>query len=107
MDEISTQLGSIQSDVRSQGSKLESHDGKFLSLDGKLTALDHKMTIEFEETKRLINLGFENVQMLDEKMDRRFDEAAHANAGHRSVLEAAIVGLRRDVQRPRRPGRRR
>ena len=56
------------------------------------------MTIEFEETRRVINLGFENVQMLDEKMDRRFEDAEHANAGHRSVLEAAIVGLSRDMK---------
>ncbi len=95
LDEISSQLssetGSLHADIKSL-------DGKFQSLDGKLTALDHKMTIEFEETRRVINLGFENVQMLDEKMDRRFDEAEHANAGHRSVLEAAIVGLSRDMK---------
>ena len=95
LDEISSQLssetGSLHADIKSL-------DGKFQSLDGKLTALDHKMTIEFEETRRVINLGFENVEMLDEKMDRRFDEAEHANAGHRSVLEAAIVGLSRDMK---------
>lgn len=88
LDEISSQLssetGSLHADIK--------------SLDGKLTALDHKMTIEFEETRRVINLGFENVEMLDEKMDRRFAEAKHANAGHRSVLEAAIVGLSRDMK---------
>ena len=95
LDEISSQLssetGSLHADIKSL-------DGKFQSLDGKLTALDHKMTIEFEETRRVINLGFENVQMLDEKMDRRFEDAEHANAGHRSVLEAAIVGLSRDMK---------
>jgi len=95
LDEISSQLssetGSLHADIKSL-------DGKFQSLDGKLTALDHKMTIEFEETRRVINLGFENVQMLDEKMDRRFDDAEHANAGHKSVLEAAIVDLSRDMK---------
>lgn len=95
LDEISSQLssetGSLHADIKSL-------DGKFQSLDGKLTALDHKMTIEFEETRRVINLGFENVEMLDEKMDRRFEDAEHANAGHRSVLEAAIVGLSRDMK---------
>jgi len=90
LDEISAQLGSVQADVKS-------HDGKFQSLDGKLTALDHKMTIEFEETRRLINIGFESTQMLREEVGRRFDEAEHANAGHRAVLEAAIVGLSRDM----------
>jgi len=102
LDEISSQLssetGSLHADIKSLDGKFQSLDGKFQSLDGKLTALDHKMTIEFEETRRVINLGFENVQMLDEKMDRRFDEAEHANAGHRSVLEAAIVGLSRDMK---------
>ena len=95
LDEISSQLSS---ETGSLHADIQSLDGKFLSLDGKLTALDHKMTIEFEETRRVINLGFENVEMLDEKMDRRFDEAEHANAGHRSVLEAAIVGLSRDMK---------
>ena len=102
LDEISSQLssetGSLHADIKSLDGKFQSLDGKFQSLDGKLTALDHKMTIEFEETRRVINLGFENVEMLDEKMDRRFDEAEHANAGHRSVLEAAIVGLSRDMK---------
>ena len=99
LDEISTRLVSVQSDVKS-------HDGKFQSLDGKLSALDHKMTIEFEETRRVVNLSFENVQLLDEKMDRRFDEADRAHADHKSLLEAAVVSLRRDIKRPRRPGRR-
>ena len=102
LDEISSQLssetGSLHADIKSLDGKFQSLDGKFQSLDGKLTALDHKMTIEFEETRRVINLGFENVQMLDEKMDRRFEDAEHANAGHRSVLEAAIVGLSRDMK---------
>ncbi len=123
LDEISSQLssetGSLHADIKSLDEKFQSLDGKFQSLEGKfqsldgkfqsldgkfqslegkLTTLDHKMTIEFEETRRVINLGFENVEMLDEKMDRRFDEAEHANAGHRSVLEAAIVGLSRDMK---------
>ena len=95
LDEISSQLSS---ETGSLHAEIKSLDGKFQSLDGKLTALDHKMTIEFEETRRVINLGFENVEMLDEKMDRRFEDAEHANAGHRSVLEAAIVGLSRDMK---------
>lgn len=95
---VRSDVKAVQSDVKAVQSDVKSHDGKFQSLDVKLTALDHKMTIEFEETKRLINLGFENVEMLDEKMDRRFDDAEHANAGHKSVLEAAIVGLSRDMK---------
>ncbi len=95
---VQSDVKAVQSDVKAVQSDVKSHDGKFQSLDGKLTALDHKMTIEFEETRRVINLGFENVQMLDEKMDRRFDDAEHANAGHKSVLEAAIVGLSRDMK---------
>jgi hypothetical protein len=100
LDEISTQLSSVQADVKS-------HDSKFQSLDGKLTALDHKMTIEFEETRRVVKLGFESVEMLDEKIDRRFDDTDRAHADHKSVLEAALVSLRRDTSKPRRPGRRR
>lgn len=70
-------------------------------ISGQIKALDQKMTIEFEETRRLINLGFENVQMLDEKMDRRFDEADRVHADHKSLIEAAIIDLRRDTS-PRR-----
>ncbi len=97
---IAKQLEKIQSDIAAVRSDIK-------TVDGKVDSLDHKMTVEFETTRGLITLGFENVQMLDEKMDRRFDEAEHANAGHRSVLEAAIAGLSRDMKKPRRPGRRR
>jgi len=106
LDEISTRLGSVQSDVKSHNGRFQALDGKLQSLDGKLSALDHKMTIEFEETRRVVNLSFENVQMLDEKMDRRFDDADRAHADHKSLLEAAVVSLRRDIKSPRRPGRR-
>jgi hypothetical protein len=73
----------------------------------EVKALDHKMTIEFEETRRVVKLGFESVEMLDEKIDRRFDDTDRAHADHKSVLEAALVSLRRDTSKPRRPGRRR
>lgn len=92
---LRSDVTAVRSDVDGFRSDVKSHDGKFQSLDGKLTALDHKMTVEFDDTKRLINLGFESTQMLREEVGRRFDEAEHANAGHRSVLEAAIVGLSR------------
>ena len=99
LDDISARLGSVQSDVTSLGGQVaslggqvKSLDGKVQSLDGKLTALDHKMTIEFDETRRVVNLGFEK---LDEKVGRRFDDADRAHAEHRSLLQAAIVGLSR------------
>lgn len=121
LDDISSRLGSVQSDTTSLNGQVTSLSGQFTSLsgqvasldgqvkslDGKLTALDHKMTIEFEETRRVVNLGFENVQMLREEVGRRFDDTDRANADHKSLLEAAIVSLRKDVTRPRRPGRRR
>ena len=98
LDEISTQLSSVQADVKSHDSKFQSLDGKFQSLDAKLTALDHKMMIEFEETRRVVKLGFESVEMLDEKIDRRFDDTDRAHADHKLVLEAALVSLRRDMK---------
>ena len=68
--EISTQISSqISAEIGSVRADIKALDGKVQSLDGKLTALDHKMTIEFEETRRVVNLGFENVQMLDEKVE--------------------------------------
>jgi DNA-binding FrmR family transcriptional regulator len=94
---IAKQLEKIQSDITAVQSDIAAVRSDIKTVDGKVDSLDHKMTVEFEATRGLINLGFENVQMLDEKMDRRFDEAERANAGHRSVLEAAIVGLGRDT----------
>ena len=94
--EISTQISSqISAEIGSVRADIKALDGKFQSLDGKISALDHKMTIEFEETRRVVNLGFENVQMLDEKVDRRFNDADRAHADHKSLLESAIVSLRR------------
>lgn len=103
--EISTQISSqISAEIGSVRADIKSLDRKFQSLDGKLTALDHKMTIEFEETRRVVNLGFENTQMLREDVGRQFDEANRAHADHKTLLEAAVVSLHRDMKRP---GRRR
>ena len=77
------------------------------AVDVRVESLDHKTKIEFEETRRVVRLGFENVQMLDEKIDRRFDDTDRAHTDHQSLLEAAVVGLRREMTKPRRPGRRR
>ena len=91
--------------VTSLGGQVASLDGQVKSLDGKLIALDHKMTIEFEATRGLVNLGFENVQMLREEVGRRFDDTDLAHADHKSLLEAALVRLRRDMTKPRSSGR--
>lgn len=56
---------------RARSCRAEPEDG--YQVDGKVDSLGHKMKIEFEETRRVVNLGFENVQMLDEKIGRRFD----------------------------------
>jgi hypothetical protein len=69
-------------------------------IKGDIKALDHKMTIEFEKTRRLIKLGFESTQMLREEVGRRFDDTDRAHADHKSLLEAAIIDLRRDMNRP-------
>ena len=96
---IRSDLEAVRSDVTAVRSDVKSVDGKFQSLDGKLTALDHKMTIEFEETRRVVNLGFENTQILSEEVGRRFDDTDRAHADHKALLEAAIVGLSRDIKR--------
>ena len=93
LDTISADITSVRSDIK--------------SLDGKVESLDHKMKIEFEETRKVVKLGFENVEMLDEKIGRRFDTTDRANADNKSLLEAAIVRLRHDVERPKRTRTRR
>ncbi len=70
-------------------------DGKVDGLDGKINRLAEQMKMEFEETRRVINLGFENTQMLDEKIDRRFDETDRAHRDQRTLLEAAVKDLHR------------
>jgi hypothetical protein len=69
-------------------------------VDTKVDSVDARMRIGFEETHRLIKLGFESVQILDEKIDRRFDETERQHADHKIVLEAAVKRLSRDAQRP-------
>lgn len=100
LEGIAKQLEKIQSDIAAVRSDIK-------TVDGKVDSLDHKMTIEFEETRRVVNLGFENTQMLREEVGRRFDDTDRAHADHKTLLEAAVGSLSRDIQRPRRPGRRR
>ena len=121
LEAIAKQLDAIRADVTSMRSEIKSIDGKVTSLDGKVTSLDGKlvsvdgkvdsldqrMKIEFEETRRVVKLGFENVEILDEKIGRRFDTTDRANVDHKSLLEAALVRLRHDVERPRRARTRR
>jgi len=78
-------------------SGFESVDRKFESMDQKLDSLDARMRIGFEETHRLVKMGFESVQILDEKIDRRFNETERQHADHRTLLEAAIRDLGRDL----------
>ena len=109
LDTISADITSIRSDIKSIDGKFTSLDGKVTSLDGKVTALDgkvdaldQKMKIEFEATRSMIKLGFENVQMLDEKIGRRFDTTDRANEDKKTLLEAALVSLRRDLAKAKR-----
>lgn len=70
-------------------------------IGAEFKALNGKMTIEFEETRRLINLGFESTQMLREEVGRRFDETDRAHGDHKSLIETVLVDLRRDVSHRR------
>jgi hypothetical protein len=107
LEALAKRLDAIGADVTSMRSDIKSIDGKVASLDGKVDSLDHKMKIEFEATRSVIKLGFENVQILDEKIDRRFDTTDRVNADNKSLLEAALVRLRHDVERPSRARTRR
>ncbi len=99
LEAIANRLDTISADITSIRSHIKSIDGKVTSLDGKVDSLDHKMKIEFEATRSMIKLGFENVQMLDEKIGRRFDTTDRANEDNQSLLEAALVSLRRDLEK--------
>lgn len=67
LEGIAKQLEKIQSGIAAVRSDIK-------TVDGNVDSLDHKMTIEFEETRRVVNLGFENTQMLREEVGRRFDD---------------------------------
>ena len=96
---IAKQLEGIRLDLDAVRSDVTALRGDVKAVDGKVDSLDHKMTIEFEETRRVVNLGFENTQMLREEVGRRFDDTDRAHADHRSLLEAAIASLSRDMKR--------
>jgi hypothetical protein len=104
---LGSNVGSLDSKVSSLDSTVGSLGSTVGTLGSKLDSLDARMRIGFEETHRLIKLGFESVQILDEKIDRRFDETERQHADHKIVLEAAIKGLSRDVHPPRGPALRR
>jgi len=104
---MAQRLDAIGADITSMRSDIKSLDGKVDSLGGKVESLDHKMKIEFEATRSMVKLGFENVEMLDEKIERRFDETDRAHEDNKSLLEAALVSLRRDLERPSRARTRR
>ena len=96
---IDGKVKSLDGKVESLDGKVKSIDGKVESLDGKVDSLDRKMKIEFEETRKVVKLGFENVEILDERIIRRFDTTDRANADNKSLLETALVRLRHDVER--------
>ena len=104
---LDDKVASLDGKVASLDGKVTSLDGKVKSLDGKVESLDRKMKIEFEETRKVVKLGFENVEILDEKIGRRFDTTDRANADNKSLLEAALVRLRHDVERSSRARNRR
>ena len=92
LEAIAKRLDTISADITSMRSDIK-------SLDGKVESLDHKMKIEFAATRSMVKLGFENVQMLDEKIERRFDTTDRANEDNKSLLEAALVRLRGDLEK--------
>lgn len=81
--------------------------GRITVLDTKVDSHDSRMRIGFEETHRVAKLGFESVQILDEKIDRRFDETERQHAEHKTLIEAAVTSLSREAQRPAGPALRR
>lgn len=103
-EHVDTKFESIDRRFESIDRKFESMDQK---LESKTDSLDARMRIGFEETHRLIKMGFESVQILDEKIDRRFNETERQHADHKTLIEAAIKRLSRDAQRPRGPALRR
>jgi hypothetical protein len=96
-------LNTIAIELRAIREKL----GSIESLESKVDSLDARMRLGFEETHRLIKLGFESVEILDEKIDRRFNETERQHADHKTLIEAAIGSLGRDVRSPAGPASRR
>lgn len=96
LEGIAKQLSEMHVEMRSEFASVRAQistvDGK---LTGKVESLEHKMKIEFEETRRVARLGFEAVEILREEVGRRFDETDRAHADQHSLLEAAVVSLRR------------
>lgn len=89
--EIRSGLDAVRSDVNAVRSDVAAVRSNVRSVDGKVDTLGNKMTVEFEETRRVINLGFGNVDILDDKVGRRFDATGKKHDDE--------IGLLKDVLR--------
>src|SRR4030095_16792964 len=86
LDHHDGKFASLEAKLVAHDAKFESLDGKVASLDGKVESIDARMRIGFEETHRLLKLGFESGQILDEKIDRRFDETERQHPDHKIAV---------------------
>ncbi len=104
---LRSDLSGVKSDLGGVKSDIADLKGDVKALDTKVDSVDGKMRVGFEESHRLIKMSFESVQILDEKIDRRFNETERQHANHKTLIEAAIGSLGRDVRSPAGPASRR
>jgi chromosome segregation ATPase len=96
--ELKGDVAGLKGDVAGLKGDVAGLKGDVSRLDTKIDALDANMRIRFEETHQLIKMGFESVTILDEKVDRRFDETERQHADHRALIEAAVKRLGREAE---------
>lgn len=100
--EIRAEFGSVRADIKAlDGRMTDGFDQTKLEFDQVKLEFD-QTRIRFDEIRDLAKLGFESTQILREEVGRRFDDTDRAHAEHKSLIEAAVVDLRRDVTPDRR-----
>jgi chromosome segregation ATPase len=106
IDTLIKRFDSLETKFDSLETRVGSLETKVGSLEGGVKSLESRMKIEFEETRRVIGLGFERVDLLEESMGRRFDEVTGKLDDVKTLHEAAIVHVRKSVEKVEKPRRR-
>ncbi len=70
-NQVDQRLAGLESGHHSLAAAIASLDTR---LSARIAELSHSMTVQFEKSHAGMKLGLEAVQILEERMDRRFDD---------------------------------
>ena len=87
LDGLTTGQQSIEAALASVDTRLSA---RLADLSYGVADLSHSMTVQFEKSHANMKLGLEAVQILDERMDRRFDEQGTQLQEQIDLLKAVV-----------------